>query len=432
MKFCPKCKQTKNFNDFAKNKTNADGLSTYCRECNSIIKKEIKSRNNPNNLNPRDWIGKNEVFPGTSLKIKKIISGTKTRATSCLVDCLCGNKDVAVRLHSIKIGACVSCSANCPFSKRKQSAKTAAENFIQKAQEIHKNKYLYTDTLYINSRGKINIECPMHGLFIQRASDHLSGNGCFKCRIDSTKLGLERLIDRMLLKHEGKYKYNNITDYYNVDTKITITCPKHGDFKQTPHVHLQGHGCPKCRIQSLPKTTEQFISDAIKVHGKDRYDYSKVIYTRNRSKIIVICHKHGDFKQTPNSHLKGRGCHKCSKNISKGESAWLDSLGIPDKIGITRQVKIKLNKIKTIIVDGYDPQTNTVYEYHGDYWHGNLKLYDPQEVNGFNKKTMLELFQETSRRSQLIRAAGYAIVSIWESEWKKQQSANNNQNIKAA
>ena len=59
--------------------------------------------------------------------------------------------------------------------------------------------------------------------------------------------------------------------------------------------------------------TEQFVEKARKVHG-NRYDYSKVVYINNRTKVIIICPEHGEFKQTPN-HLLGRktGCPKCSK-----------------------------------------------------------------------------------------------------------------------
>lgn len=58
------------------------------------------------------------------------------------------------------------------------------------------------------------------------------------------------------------------------------------------------------------KTTEEFIKDARKVHG-DKYDYSKVAYKNKRTKIIIVCPEHGEFEQTPDSHLQGNGCIKC-------------------------------------------------------------------------------------------------------------------------
>ncbi len=58
------------------------------------------------------------------------------------------------------------------------------------------------------------------------------------------------------------------------------------------------------------KTTEQFIADAVAVHG-DKYNYSKVEYVKNRSKVLVTCPIHGDWGIAPDNHLRGQGCPKC-------------------------------------------------------------------------------------------------------------------------
>ena len=57
--------------------------------------------------------------------------------------------------------------------------------------------------------------------------------------------------------------------------------------------------------------TKDFITKAKKVHG-DKYIYSKVNYQLSRIKVIIICPIHGNFLQTPNGHLSGRGCETCS------------------------------------------------------------------------------------------------------------------------
>lgn len=61
------------------------------------------------------------------------------------------------------------------------------------------------------------------------------------------------------------------------------------------------------------KTTEQFVKEARDVHG-DRYDYSKVVYVNNNTKVCIICPEHGEFWQYPSNHLKGVGCPVCGKN----------------------------------------------------------------------------------------------------------------------
>ena len=61
------------------------------------------------------------------------------------------------------------------------------------------------------------------------------------------------------------------------------------------------------------KNTEEFIKEAREKHG-DKYDYSKVDYVNNSTKICIICPQHGEFWQRPNSHLSGHGCPKCNRN----------------------------------------------------------------------------------------------------------------------
>ncbi len=118
--------------------------------------------------------------------------------------------------------------------------------------------------------------------------------------------------------HGDKYDYSKVM-YINNLTKVTIGCPIHGEFEQTPAKHLLGQGCPNCGGRKK-LTTEEFLERAKKVHG-DKYDYSKVMYINNSTKVTIDCPIHGEFEQTPTSHLSGTGCAKCSrkKKISTEE-----------------------------------------------------------------------------------------------------------------
>ena len=61
-------------------------------------------------------------------------------------------------------------------------------------------------------------------------------------------------------------------------------------------------------------TTEDFIKKAKKIHG-DKYDYSKVIYEHGKKKVCIICPEHGEFWQSPHSHVTGKsGCPSCAGN----------------------------------------------------------------------------------------------------------------------
>jgi len=115
--------------------------------------------------------------------------------------------------------------------------------------------------------------------------------------------------------HNGKYNYENSV-YINSMSSIIINCPKHGDFKQRANAHILGHKCPKCGRFSMAVKKRRgvsFIDAAMKKHG-NKYDYSKVVYENNRSRVIIGCPIHGDFVQVASDHQQGNGCQTCGKN----------------------------------------------------------------------------------------------------------------------
>lgn len=123
-------------------------------------------------------------------------------------------------------------------------------------------------------------------------------------------LTTEEFIQRARKVHGDKYDYSKV-EYKGQETHISIVCKKHGVFVQTPHSHLRGQNCPKCAAENKAHTTEWFIKQAKNIHG-DRYDYSKVNYVTGRTKVEIICKKHGIFKQNPETHLSGSICPICS------------------------------------------------------------------------------------------------------------------------
>lgn len=194
--------------------------------------------------------------------------------------------------------------------KRKQFSKTT-EGFIKDAVLKHGDKYDYSKVKYINKTNLIEIICPTHGSFWQSPSVHTSGSNCPLCARESRKnkirLPQTEFISRLKSLYENKYDYSKI-EYVDYETPVVLICPEHGEFKKTPSGLLKGHACPICG--SKAKTSSEFIDDAIQVHGQ-KYDYSKVQYTNCSEKVCIVCPEHGEFWQTPNSHLQGVGCPKC-------------------------------------------------------------------------------------------------------------------------
>ena len=163
--------------------------------------------------------------------------------------------------------------------------------FIEHAREVHGDKYDYSKVNYINSTTEVTIICPVHGEFKQKPIFHLQGCGCKKC--SSKKYTTEKFIEAARNIHGDKYDYSKV-DYVDCFTDVTIICPVHGEFQQTPHIHLQGAGCSECSGHKR-YTTETFIAAARKVHG-DKYDYSKVEYINSYTEVTIICPNHGEFK----------------------------------------------------------------------------------------------------------------------------------------
>lgn len=189
------------------------------------------------------------------------------------------------------------------------------EEQLLKLKEVHNNKYDYSKVEYKGWNKKVCIICPIHGEFWQTLYNHKTGQGCPKCgKQNSAKklsLTLEEFIKKATQVHGDKYDYSKVI-YVNNSTKICIICPEHGEFWQTPGNHLSGSKCPKCS-QCFKNTNIDFIEKAKNVHG-NKYDYSKVNYINNYTKVCIICPEHGEFWQSPNHHLKGENCPYCALN----------------------------------------------------------------------------------------------------------------------
>lgn len=124
------------------------------------------------------------------------------------------------------------------------------EDFIKKSIIIHNDKYDYSLVDYMNSKTKVKIICNIHGIFEQNPNDHLSGYGCTKCGINKrTKINTldkKEFIRKSIKIHKNDYNYSMV-DYKKSTEKVKIICLQHGIFEQTPHSHLKGSGCPKCK-----------------------------------------------------------------------------------------------------------------------------------------------------------------------------------------
>ena len=177
------------------------------------------------------------------------------------------------------------------------------------------------------------------------------------------KLTTEEFIKRAKKVHGNKYDYSKVK-YKNTYTKVCIICKTHGEFWQRPSDHLNGCGCQECGgVKKM--TTKDFIEKAKIIYG-NKYDYSKVNYINNKTKVCIICNEidkfgviHGEFWQRPNDHLNGYSCPKCNNEYVPTTDEWID-----------RAKKIHGDKYDYSKVEYVNSQTKVciICPIHGEFW----------------------------------------------------------------
>lgn len=245
--------------------------------------------------------------------------------------------------------------SGCPMCSKHKRRTT--ETFIEEAKAKYGDKYDYSQVIFTGVNNKVVITCKDHGTFKITPEGHLTNAaGCPKCghqRIsESRAMSQQEFVNKATEVHNGLYSYKNLV-YIGIKDKVEITCPKHGNFWQTAdnHLHLK-QGCTKCdeeyrnsEFKHDRYTTEQFIEAATNKLG-NRYDYSQIGYTNNRTPVTIICPEHGPFKQRPSNHLTGyEGCPQCVTgggfNISLPGICYLMKFNVGNqliyKVGITNR-----------------------------------------------------------------------------------------------
>ena len=216
----------------------------------------------------------------------------------------------------------------------------------------------------------------------------MNGQGCPSCN----KITSDDFIQKATLIHNGKYDYSKV-DYKTAKTKVCIICPEHGEFRQAPDKHLSGCGCQKCG-GTKKLSIDEFIRKANKIHN-NKYDYSKVKYINNQTKVCIICPKHGEFWQAPGSHLSGKGCPHClSSKIEDTIETKLNEINVNfEKQKTFDWLKSKRN----MRLDFYLPEYNIAIECQGKQHFDNIEYFggnDGLKYRKYNDMIKLKLCKE--------------------------------------
>ena len=346
------------------------------------------------------------------------------------VNIICKKHGEFKQFPKVHMRADIGCQKCAQIVKTETQKLKTFNNLLQLAKKIHGDKYDYSQVVYGDSKTKIKIYCKKcEKYFYMTYSNHTHKTRPQNCNLcngnNSKKLTLKEFITRAIKVHGDKYDYSKIEKIINSEKKIKIYCKECQEyFFQKPCSHLKGAGC-NIANKGVKKTQKEFIIQAIKVH-EDKYDYSKVDYINCHIPVIIICTKHNkQFRQAPSSHLKNHnGCSKCSNNgFSNKQIQWLDFISILHNITIQHAINNKEYKIKDIgKVDGYCKENNTIYEFHGDFYHGNPMKYnilDKNAINSRTKQNYSKLYETTIKRDKKIKELGYNLVIMWENQWDK-------------
>lgn len=259
------------------------------------------------------------------------------------------------------------------------------EEFIELSRSVWGYKYDYSLVDYKGSHIEVLIRYK-DNIYRQKPIQHILG---FKCERNTVR-NQDDFLKKCQERHGDKYDYS-LVEYKGIDKKIKIIF--NGDiYEQKAGAHLYSDGLVENVIKR--KTTDEFIKESIEVH-ENKFDYSKVNYINNHSKVIIICRIHGEFRQVPTSHLKGHGCTRCVE--SKGEKRISDYLDTHN-IEYQRQKKFKdcIGIKYQLPFDFYIPSLRLCIEFDGiqhfqpvDYF-GGIESYEKLKSNDKIKEDYCE------------------------------------------
>lgn len=171
------------------------------------------------------------------------------------------------------------------------------------------------------------------------------------------RLTKDEFVIKCLSIHGDKYDYSMV-EYNCSKTKVKIICKEHGPFEQLPYNHLLGKGCNICKPNFGNKLRlEDFIKMSNRIHNFE-YDYSLVNYINNKTKVKIICKKHGVFEQEPRGHLSGLKCATCQGNKK------LTKLDFIERCSILFNNKYDYSNSE---IDGTKSKTNIICPKHGNF-----------------------------------------------------------------
>ena len=332
----------------------------------------------------------------------------------------------------------------CPKCARKLAREKLVDTideYITKARKIHLDKFVYHNFKMINGNKYIEVECPIHGLFIQETTNHLAGHSCPKCSYEEAgkqrRLSTEQYVEKAQQAHENLYTYNK-TDYITAFDPVIVTCPKHGDFSIVACWHTNNQiGCPRCSTNGtskLEKLVQSWLEEwrinfeiRKKICSKDKKVEVDIFIPQQKTAIEINgLYWHSELAgRDKNYHL--RKTEICESNGIQLIHIFENEFETPEKIKdrlkyilhvdclkkiYARQCVVQMigNKMKNEFLEQYHSQGKD----NSSYWLGLYLHNELVAVMTFSKKrACFGYVNKTNDQFELVRfciKSGYSII----------------------
>ena len=326
-----------------------------------------------------------------------------------------------------KLSGCPSCGLKNRVARK---SSMTYQKLLESSVEKHGAIYTITDDSNIYPGNyKLTLTCSIHGEFNVSVYEHIRkdklGGGCQECSLDKRRIG-STTINNYIVKasehFQNKYSYSNIdiNNIKNINQKVDIECPVHGNFQQSFKVHfILLSDCNKCS-KSL---TEEDINQSIIKFSPKHIDTKNInLFYKNDSNFVkdlivknLLCINHDIKYETSYRNLIGLGvgCPSCkNKSTSQYE---LEIINLIKDLGYKEDIfqSYRPDWLNGKELDIFIPELNTAIEFNGSVFHHSSKS---ENINSF----LLSTFKEPSYHYNKWKTCfdnGVKLISIYDFYW---------------
>jgi predicted nucleic acid-binding Zn-ribbon protein len=270
---------------------------------------------------------------------------------------------------------------------------------------------------YVNTKTPIEWKClTCNNIWLAAPDNVLNKNsGCPRCSVN--KLTDDKLLSLL----DGRFIINTESiNNKSVNSRISWKCLRcDHQWKSTAYnVINKKRGCSKCYHTRI-KNRVVAIEDELVQRGICLLDEEVNNASHQLNWLCLRCNT--VWAATYNNVINHTsGCPVCTnRGYSRKAIDWINEISREENISIVcaegGEYLIPNTQLK---VDGYCSQTNTIYEFYGDYWHGNPEKFNPNDTHPhIQEKTFGDLYDATLMREEVLRELGYNIITTWESDY---------------